>query len=177
MKKTHPKYLIYAHRLITNIEGGASERLKHQLIWNRTVNVNGGRRKNIPQDLHNEHLNKEYKENCRDAGGQLTTATINRHSQMLGIGRLLEKAYSEHVVSRPSYTSRKSGKIDRTNDIQCMVNSLHHFNLFKMIPSRYFHGFENFERYQGVTKPKKLKERLIKYRDAIARRRELQKMI
>ena len=29
----------------------------------------------------------QYKENSRDASGQLTSNTVNRHSQMLGIGK------------------------------------------------------------------------------------------
>ena len=67
--------------------GGTSERMIHHLVWERTENVNGGKRKNIPKDLHCEHLNMQYKENSRDAGGQLTLNTVNRHSQMLGIGK------------------------------------------------------------------------------------------
>ncbi|KAK3611122.1 hypothetical protein CHS0354_007381 [Potamilus streckersoni] len=74
-EKNHPKYLIFGLRLIANIAGATSERLKHALIWERTVNLKGGKRKNIPKDLHCEHLNREYKESSRDAGGQLTTDT------------------------------------------------------------------------------------------------------
>lgn len=84
-EKHHPKYFVYVHRLLTNVAGAVSERLRHQLIWNRTVNIRGGGN-NMPKDLYNDFLNKEYKENSRDAGGQLTDATIARHSQMLGIG-------------------------------------------------------------------------------------------
>lgn len=47
----------------------------------------------MPKDLYNEFLNKEYKENSRDAGGQLTDATIARHRQMLGIGIKLFRLY------------------------------------------------------------------------------------
>lgn len=92
-EKHHPKYFVYAHRLLTNVGGAVSERLQHQLIWNRTVNIRGGGHNNMPKDLYNEFLNKEYKENSRDAGGQLTDATIARHSQMLGIGIKLFRLY------------------------------------------------------------------------------------
>ena len=58
------------------------------------MNVTGGKRKkNIPKDLHCEHLNMQYKENSRDASGQLTSNTVNRQSQMLGIG----KKHSEYL--------------------------------------------------------------------------------
>jgi hypothetical protein len=77
-ENNHPKYFIFAHRLLANIAGATSARLREQMIWNRTVNAVGGARNNIPKDLHCEHLNRQYKENSRDAGGQLTEATINR---------------------------------------------------------------------------------------------------
>lgn len=48
-EKNHPKYFIFGHRLLANLTGAASEQLKHHLIWERTVNVNGGKAKNIPK--------------------------------------------------------------------------------------------------------------------------------
>lgn len=51
-EKNHPKYFIFGHRLLANLAGAASEQLKHHLIWERTVNVTGGKAKNIPKDLH-----------------------------------------------------------------------------------------------------------------------------
>ena len=64
-ERSHPKYFIFGLHLLANVAGATSERIKHNLIWERTVNVRGGVRKNIPKDLHCEHINKEYKENSR----------------------------------------------------------------------------------------------------------------
>lgn len=36
-----------------------TERLKKQLLWSRTVNTSGRPGKNIPCDLHMEHLNRD----------------------------------------------------------------------------------------------------------------------
>ena len=41
----HPKYFIYAHRLLSSINGAASKQHAHVLKWNRTVNPAGGGRK------------------------------------------------------------------------------------------------------------------------------------
>ena len=38
----HPKYVIFAMKLLVNVFGGGSERLSNQLMWNRTINVHGG---------------------------------------------------------------------------------------------------------------------------------------
>ena len=44
-EKNHPKYLILGERLLLNVAGGTSERMIHHLVWERTVNVTGGKRK------------------------------------------------------------------------------------------------------------------------------------
>ena len=61
----HQKYLIYTVRLLTAMNGGVSERLREQIVWNRTVN-HGGPGNNISMDLMIEFLNKAFKgiKNC-----------------------------------------------------------------------------------------------------------------
>ncbi|XP_062611695.1 uncharacterized protein LOC134273511 isoform X2 [Saccostrea cucullata] len=59
--KHHPKYFLLCTRLLLAINGAVSPRLQKTLVWNRTVNVNGGRGKNIEMDLQMEYFNKEYK--------------------------------------------------------------------------------------------------------------------
>ncbi|KAJ8310229.1 hypothetical protein KUTeg_012094 [Tegillarca granosa] len=39
MIKNHPKYLIYCMRLLLNMAGATSERIKHGLLRERTVNI------------------------------------------------------------------------------------------------------------------------------------------
>jgi len=59
--KHHPKYFLIGQRLLGAINGTVSKRLQHTLKWNRTVNPNGGKGKNIAMDLQMEFFNKEYK--------------------------------------------------------------------------------------------------------------------
>jgi hypothetical protein len=61
IQKHHPKYFLIGHRLLSALHGALSKRLQHVLRWNRTVNPNGGRGKNIAMDLQMEFFNKEYK--------------------------------------------------------------------------------------------------------------------
>ena len=56
----HQKYLIYTVRLLPAMNGGVSERLREQIVWNRTVN-HGGPGNNISMDLMIEFLNKAFK--------------------------------------------------------------------------------------------------------------------
>ena len=60
-EENHNKYFIYAVRLLSNVSGGVSTRLAHQLTYNRTVNIRGGSGRNVEKDLHCEHLNQRYK--------------------------------------------------------------------------------------------------------------------
>ena len=52
----------------------------------------------------------QHKENSRDTGGQLTSNTVNRHSQMLGIGKYIHDIFHEQDVFNPSHT-RKIGAL------------------------------------------------------------------
>ncbi|XP_053403746.1 uncharacterized protein LOC123554765 isoform X2 [Mercenaria mercenaria] len=55
----HTQDLILAHRLIASLSGFLPERLRQDLLWNRTVNLHGGRGNNEEADLVNEFLNIE----------------------------------------------------------------------------------------------------------------------
>ena len=118
--------------------------------------------KNIPKDLHCEHLNMQYKENSRDASGQLTSNTVNRHSQMLGIGKNIQSIFNEQVVFKP-YRTRKHGNIDRKEDIRRMVKTLQPLHYISQEEGRAFKGFESFTPINGVRFPKKFKERLMRH--------------
>lgn len=54
-------YCITATILFAGLNGFVTERLRQDLIWNRTVNLRGGRGKNDEADLVNEFLNREFK--------------------------------------------------------------------------------------------------------------------
>lgn len=169
----HPKYFIYGVRLLANVAGATSERVKHNLTWERTVNVAGGKRRNMPKDLHCEHLNREYKENSRDAGGQLTENTVNRHSQMLGIGRKITNIFEEQVAFTSTHT-RKHTSVDRRKDVSHFIKSVKPQDLLQNKIGRAFVGFEEFKVSKVSRFPKKFKERLLKHVENMAIIREIQ---
>lgn len=95
----------------------------------------------------------QYKENSRDAGGQLTTNAINRHSQMLGIGKIIQDIiFNGQVVFKPFHT-KKHGDIERQDDILRMIKTLQPMSYFKSKPGRAFKGFETFTTVNGVRFP------------------------
>ena len=72
------KYSIQAATLLLQYHYIFTERMKHQLIWSRTVNVHGKRGKNIPMDLHMEHLNRNLKCAITHLGANVAGTTIQR---------------------------------------------------------------------------------------------------
>ena len=52
--------------------------LSMQIKWNRCVNTHGGLGRNIPCDLHNEHINKLFKEIITNMGANLTDEAMRR---------------------------------------------------------------------------------------------------
>ena len=61
-----------------------SPQLASQLLWSRTVNVHGRAGKNIPGDLHMEHLNRVAKECISHLGAGKTPKAISRVGKAIG---------------------------------------------------------------------------------------------
>lgn len=59
--KDKRKYAVQAATILLQYHYLFTERMKHQLLWSRTVNVHGRIGTNVPMDLHLEHLNRELK--------------------------------------------------------------------------------------------------------------------
>ncbi|KAJ8310222.1 hypothetical protein KUTeg_012087 [Tegillarca granosa] len=110
----------------------------------------------------------EYKVNSRDAG-------VNRHSQMLGIGKAINKVFDEKVVYRPSHT-RKHTKTDHSKDVLKMVTTLAPLRLCTYIKGRSFKGFEDFKIIYGVRFPKRLKERIFRHKENMVKLTKLREM-
>ncbi|KAK3103574.1 hypothetical protein FSP39_020297 [Pinctada imbricata] len=166
----HTKYFIFAFRLLTAVNGGSSPRLARQVTWNRTVNVSGGVGKNIEMDLHMEHMNRDYKESIKSAGGQLTQQTIERHSQMVGVGRLFDKEFDKNVSCRKT-GHRKAGGANRETDLYHLVRALLSNNCVEEVnEARQHTGFPHFILNNDISNPLAFKKRIFKHKKKIAKR-------
>ena len=65
----HSNYTKEAIVLQALVKAAATPMVAAQLIWSRTVNTRGGKRRNAPVDLHNEHLNRLVKTAVAHIGG------------------------------------------------------------------------------------------------------------
>ena len=54
-----------------------------QLLWSRTVNVHGKAGKNVPMDLHIEHLNRMFKNAISRLGPNTVDSSLQRTGKAL----------------------------------------------------------------------------------------------
>lgn len=103
-----------------NILALLSPREAHQLIWNRTVNNNGGRGKNISLDLKLEQINNFTKELLKNLGPK---AAANRSSKAVrNVGQILQSLDESLSITKPS-GHHKVKKIEE--DFAVILRQLH----------------------------------------------------
>ena len=109
-------------------------RLAAQSIWSRFVNVHGCRGRNIPADLHNEHLNRLCKEAVRSLGSNKKESAIIRVSRALGtISPVLDTFDEENEITTPSGRHRIASA---TRDRNIIINELLRNKVFNCYPNR-----------------------------------------
>ena len=74
-----------------------SPRQVREIKWNRTINTTGRKGKNIPVDLHLEHLNRRLKIMMRNLGSNITPATVARSAKALGIIEQVCSQFSQEI--------------------------------------------------------------------------------
>ncbi len=115
------KYALEALRIQVQL-ATLSPHMVHQLTWGRFVNTHGGNGRNIPCDLHNEHVNKQFKGIIRNMGANFTeTASTRAARSVTTISHLVESFDSQlGIHPESSAHSRKSDE----KDIKSIVTAL-----------------------------------------------------
>ena len=98
-----------------------------QLKWSRFVNVHGVRGRNIPLDLHQEHLNRLLKGMIKNFGVHKKDEAIVRSSKALGT------VYTRSFASliKKSYSSSKW-----CSSLNSIIKVLKKHQVFDIIPGR-----------------------------------------
>ena len=76
--------MMRALTLLYQIEYSLSPRLREQLIWSRFINVHGQPGKNIPMNLHMEHLTAIAKGAINNLGAGKTEKAVVRLGKAIG---------------------------------------------------------------------------------------------
>lgn len=108
--------------------------LSSQLLWSRFVNLHGRPGKNIPGDLHMEHLNRLAKEAIKNLGANKTEKGSIRVGKAIGtIGPVLQQFDNVSTVSLSSGAHRRAS-IDKDRNI--VINELMKKKVFQTILQR-----------------------------------------
>jgi len=104
-----------------------------QLLYSRFVNTTGIRGRNIPLDLHQEHLNKLCKDCVKGLGSNKTKQGITRCNKALGTLHDLLKNFDEknNVACANGAHRSPSNKLD----LNLIIEELQRTKVFDVIPN------------------------------------------
>ena len=116
-----------------------SPRQAEELLWGRFVNTHGQAGRNIPNDLHCEHLNKLVKTSIAQLQANKTTKSMERVARALGtVHPLLHNFDKDNHVAETS-TSHKEAK--SMQDFKSLLKCLNNASVLTKIPGRKYMTF------------------------------------
>ncbi|CAH1242404.1 Hypp6665 [Branchiostoma lanceolatum] len=140
----HTQYSYSTLLLTVQLNAVLTPAMAHRLTWNRFYNGKGGKGKNIPLDLHLEHMNNFLKSFLKGLGPNLTERSANRISRSLGcLKDILQRTDEELGVLTPSGYHHKG---NLTQNIHSLVAVIREADLFTYTPGRAFSAFPAFSR-------------------------------
>ena len=116
--------------------------LVSQITWDRFVNTHGGSGRNIPCDLHNEHINCLFKEIVGNMGSNFTQEASTKAARAVSSLARMAKQFDDQSEIHPQATAhtRKSDEKDLhlvvkvVMDSKCLqiIQNRHHSNFPEM---------------------------------------------
>ena len=137
-KNRRTKYAWEALRLQLQLQS-LPPQLSSQIMWNRFVNTHGGLGRNIPCDLHNEHLNKLFKEIIVNMGANLTEDAMQRAARSVTtLGQIRENFDKQSGV--PVSTTAHSIRPD-DDDVHRVASVVCKNEILSVKPKRFHSTF------------------------------------
>ena len=142
-KFRHTKYAYLLLHFFANIYSLLSEKDAFLLVHNRFLSKKGGKGKNIPLDLHMEHLNLDLKKLLKSMGGKITEAASQRYARSLTVfNTIMDSIYKE---CDKHYRSGHHGN-KLCSETVTIANDLVQGNVFHYTPGRKgYNSFNNFK--------------------------------
>ena len=111
-----------------------SERQSAELVWSRFVNTHGRQGKNIPCDLHLEHLNRRLKSSLRNLCSNIKGNSVVRAAKSIGIVHHICQVFEEETTHHKE--TKKYSIPASSQDFQKVINELTSLKVFDVIPGR-----------------------------------------
>lgn len=138
----HTSYAYSTFLLTVQMNATLSPQVAHSLKWNRFWNTRGGKGRNIPLDLHLEHLNGFLKSFLKGLGPNLNETSAARISRSIGVMKQM-MAHTDMELGISGQTG--AHHMDMTRDILTLVDTLQEAELFKQQPGRVYAAFPGFQ--------------------------------
>lgn len=133
------KYSLAALTVQLQTKAILSPNAAHQVIWHRFVNAQGGRGRNIPCDLYNEHINKQVKYIIRNMGSNLTESALQRAAHSVTSIQKICEQY-DHQTGVPFTMSAHTTRPDR-DDVLKVTKVVKEHNLLTPRAGRKHNAF------------------------------------
>ena len=115
--------------------------LAHQLQWGRFINTKGGMGNNIPCDLHNEHVNRIFKEAIGNMGSNFTEHSTTRVVHSITFPENIAKSMDKQCSVVPDTTAHHTRSSD--HDIRQVVKVVCNQQSLTVIPGQYHSNFKS----------------------------------
>ena len=136
-------YVVEAFNLLFHYDYVYTPRMKKQVMWERTVNIHGRPGKNVPMDLHMEHINRACKEAMGSLGSNINEEAVARIGK--GIGEIMKiTTQFDKVNSIPEVSGRHSRRSAEL-DMEKVMSQLQTAKVFDSIPRRKHSTFPKFQ--------------------------------
>lgn len=116
-------YSIEAFNLLFEYEYALTERMKQELVWECTINVHGKPGRNVPMDLHMEHINRHCKQCMGTLGSNIGEKSVSRIGK--SIGELMEVTHQFDSVNRVRVDSGHHPRRSVEKDMKKILAQLH----------------------------------------------------
>ena len=151
-----------------------ADRIRFDLINNRTVNYGGGVGRNLPQEFMDEILNRLFKGLLESAEGRYTDTTVQRSNQLIGpLGEALDHVFDSNAVENEIYRYPRRAQ-NRDSNVSRLIEILKNEELFDYRVGRKHRTFVVFQYSinpkvsgQFIAKIKQLSQRLDKRRGVV----------
>ena len=114
-------------------------RLSAELLWSRFINVHGQPGKNIPADLHMEHLNRLVKEAIKHLGANKTERAIMRIGKAVGTLAPVLALFDQELEIGSVSDTHHVASFEKERNI--LVHELVKSNVFCNVPGRKHSAF------------------------------------
>ena len=136
-------YSIEAFILLAQLNFVFSPRMAAQLKWSRTVNTHGRPGKNVPCDLHMEHLNRVCKGAISGLGSNISDKAVVRVGKCLGEMEKITNHF-DHENGIPSESGKHARKSEK-EDCTKILEQLNKMKVFCPTPGRKHSNFPKFQ--------------------------------